>query len=133
MKRPIGVTILAVLAGIAGVLALVKTLQFLGLFQFHLYLGPFNFDFRTFNFWAALMWGLMAWVYFWLTNMLWNQDPSAWLFLAVITVFNLVMDFAIMIGQGEWADVNLNMVLNAIILIYVMLPGVKKSFGMQKS
>jgi hypothetical protein len=133
MKRPIGVTILAVLAGIAGVLALVKTLQFLGLFQFHLYLVPFNFDFRTFNFWAALMWGLMAWVYLWLTNMLWNQDPSAWLFLAVITVFNLVMDFTIMLGQGSWEDVNLNMVLNAIILIYVMLPGVKKSFGMQKS
>ena len=132
MKRPIGVTILSGLAALAGVLALIRTLQFLGIFQFNLYLGPFQFDFRAFNFWSALMYGLLAYVYFWLTSMLWNKDPSAWLFLAVITVFNLVLDLMLMIGQGEWADVNLNFILNAIILIYVMLPGVKKAFGVQQ-
>jgi hypothetical protein len=128
MKRPIGVTILAVLAGILGVLAIVRVIQFLGILPFNLFLGPFDLTFRTFNFWAALMYGLMAWVWLWLTKMLWDVDPSAWMFLAVITVFNLTLDFITMIGAGEWGDVNISIIVNAIILIYMMLPGVKSAF-----
>jgi hypothetical protein len=33
-----------------------------------------------------------------------------------------------MLGQGEWSDVSLSFIVNAIILIYVMLPGVKRAF-----
>jgi len=70
----------------------------------------------------------MVWVYVWLVQMLWNVDKQAWLFLAVITVFNLILDSMFMLGAGEWSDVSLSFILNAIILIYVMLPGVKKAF-----
>lgn len=128
MKRPIGVTILAVLAGILGVLAVIRVIQFLGILPFNLYLGPYELAFRTFNFWSALMYGLMAWVWFWLMKMLLDVDPSAWMFLAVITVFNLTVDFLVMIGAGNWGDVNLSIIINAIVLIYMMLPGVKSSF-----
>jgi len=125
MKRPIGVTILAVLAGIAAVLAGIRVLQFLGIFPFMF--GPF--DFRTFNLWYALMWGLLVWVYVWLVQMLWKVDPSAWLFLAVITVFNLILDFVLMLTGTAWQEVSVSVLLNAIILIYVLLPGVRKAFG----
>jgi hypothetical protein len=54
------------------------------------------------------------------------------MFLAVITVFNLVVDFMMMIGSAAWSDVSLSFIVNAIILIYVMLPGVKKAFGTAK-
>ncbi len=53
--------------------------------------GPI--DFKTFSLWYALMWGLLVWVYVWLVQMLWRVDPQAWLFLAVITGFNLILDF----------------------------------------
>jgi hypothetical protein len=123
-SRPFGVTVLAILAGIAGVLAAVHTLQALGIVPF--LIGPFQV--HAFNFWSALMWGLMVWVWIWLVKMLWEVDKQAWLFLTVITVFNLILDFTVMLGQGEWSDVSVSFILNAIILIYCMIPGVKRAF-----
>jgi len=71
---------------------------------------------------------LMVWVWIWLVKMLWEVDKQAWLFLTVITVFNLILDFTVMLGQGEWSDVSVSFILNAIILIYCMIPGVKRAF-----
>jgi hypothetical protein len=124
MNRPIGVTILAILAVIAAVLAGIATLRFLGLFPF---LGPLNI--RTFNLWYALMYGLLTYIWIWLAKMLWDVEEAAWLFLAVITVFNLTIDFIIMVTGGEWVDVNVSVILNALILIYIMLPGTRRAFG----
>jgi hypothetical protein len=124
-SRPFGVTVLAILAGIAAVLAGVHALQALGIFPFMI--GPFSV--HAFSFWSFLMWALMVWVWFWVAQMLWRVDKQAWLFLAVITVFNLILDFTVMLGQGQWSDVSLSFIVNAIILIYVMLPGVKRAFG----
>jgi len=125
--RPIGVTILAFLAGLLTVWAVMMTLRFLGLVP---WFGP-GPAIRVFSLWYALMYGLLAWVYIWLTKMLWQVDPSAWLFLAVITVFNLVLNFFSLVvnkfGTTDWLTVSI--VLNALILIYIMLPGVKESFG----
>jgi hypothetical protein len=78
------------------------------------------------------MWGLMLWVWIWLVQMLWKVDPGAWLFLVVITTFNLILDFTYLIGQADWQDVQVSFVVNALILIYCMLPGVKKAFGTEK-
>lgn len=75
------------------------------------------------------MWGLMVWVYVWLIQMLWNMDNAAWLFLAVITIFNLVLDFMMMLGSNSWTDVSVSFVINGLILIYIMLPGVRKAFN----
>jgi hypothetical protein len=123
-SRPIGVTILAILAGLAAVLAAIHALQALGIFPYML--GPFSV--HALSFWSFLMWALMVWVYVWLVQMLWRVDKQAWIFLAVITVFNLILDFTVMLGAAEWSDVSLSFLLNAIILIYVMLPGVKRAF-----
>ena len=122
-SRPIGVTILAVLAGIAAVFAAIATLRFLGILPVGL-LG-----FRFVNIWYALLYGLLTWVWIWLVQMLWNVDPQAWIFLAVITVFNLTIDFVTLLGQGTWYDVNISVIVNALILIYIMLPGVREAFG----
>ena len=127
-KRPFGVTLLAILAGVAAVLAGIHCLQALGILPYAI--GPVKL--HTFNLWNAFMWGLLVWVYVWLIQMLWRVDPQAWLFLAVITVFNLVIDFMRMIGSAAWSDVSVSFILNAIILIYIMLPGTKRAFGTAK-
>jgi hypothetical protein len=125
--RPFGVTVLAVLAGLAAVLAGIHALQSLGIFPY--IIGPFKV--HDFSFWSFLMWALMVWVYVWLVQMLWRVDKQAWLFLAVISVFNLILDFTVMLGSAEWSDVSVSFLLNALILIYVMLPGVKKAFDVE--
>jgi hypothetical protein len=123
-SRPFGVTVLAILAGVAAVLAAIHALQSLGILPY--FIGPFTV--HAFSFWSFLMWALMVWIWVWLVRMLWQVDRQAWLFLAVITVFNLILDFTVMLGAGSWSDVSLSFILNAIILIYVMLPGVKQAF-----
>jgi hypothetical protein len=122
--RPIGVTILAILAGAIAVLCGVHALQSVAILPY--VIGPFKV--HAFSFWSFLMWALMVWIYIWLVQMLWRMDKSAWLFLAVITAFNLILDFTVMLGAGNWSDVSVDFILNAIILIYVMLPGVKSAF-----
>ncbi len=124
-ERPLGVTILAVLAGVAAVIAAFHALQFLGIIPFNF--GPFTF--RNFSLFAALMYGLLVWVYIWLVQMLWKVDPSAWLFLVVITIFNLILDFLGMLGAGTGIEYGWSIFLNGIILIYCMLPGVRRAFG----
>src|SRR5512139_2622649 len=122
VKRPFGVTLLAILAGIAAVLAAIHALQSLGIFPY--VFGPFKL--HAFSFWNFIMWGILVWIYIWLIQMLWRLDPSAWLFLAVITVFNLILDFVAMLGSTvAFSDVSISFLLNAIILIYCMLPSTK--------
>jgi hypothetical protein len=123
-KRPFGVSVLAVLAGLLAVLSGIHALQALGILPY--FIGEFKI--HAFSFWSFLMWALMVWVYAWLVKMLWDVDKQAWLFLAVISVFNMILDFTVMLGAGDWTDVSIHFLLNALILIYVMLPGVKKSF-----
>jgi hypothetical protein len=126
VKRPFGVTLLAILAGIAAVLAGIHALQGLGIFPY--VFGPFKL--HAFSFWNFMMWGLMVWIYIWLIQMLLRLDPSAWLFLAVITTFNLILDFMAMIGSpAAFSDVSVSFLLNALILIYCMLPSTKRAFG----
>jgi hypothetical protein len=126
-ERPIGVTILAILAGIAAVLAAIHALQFLGILPF--FIGSSGYKVHAFSFWYALMYGLLFWVYIWLTMMLWRVERQAWLFLVMITMFYLILDFFSLFGATSWNDVAVSVILNAIILLYCMLPGVRSAFG----
>ena len=126
-ERPIGVTILAILSGFFAFMAILATLNWLGLVP---WFGP-GPAIRTFNIWYALMYGLLAWVYIWLTKMLWEVRQEAWLFLAVITIFNLILDFfTIVTSNMPTTDrTTVSIVLNTLVLIYIMLPGTQRAFG----
>lgn len=126
-ERPIGVTILAILAGVAAVLAAVHALQFLGIIPFAI--GPTHYTVRYFSFWYALMYGLLVWVYVWLTRMLWRVDPQAWMFMVFLTLFYLILDAVALVGATTWQDVSASVIVNGIILLYCMLPGVRSAFG----
>lgn len=124
MDRPIGATILAALAVLLAVLNGIATLRFLGFLPF---IGPL--DIRIFNLWYALLYGLMTYIWAWVAKMLWEVNPQGWMFMAVIAVFNLCLDFVILVTGGSWFDVNFSVIVNALILIYMMLPGVREAFG----
>jgi hypothetical protein len=130
-ERPVGVTILAILAGIAAVIAAVHALQFLGIIPF--FFSPSGFDIHVHyvSFWYALMYGLLVWVYIWLTMALWRVEPGAWMFLVIVTMFYLILDLLSLIGVTTWADVGVSIIVNGLILLYCMLPGVKTAFGAQ--
>ncbi len=126
-ERPIGVTILAILVGIAAVLAAVHALQFLGIIPF--FFTANGIAVRYVSFWYALMYGLLVWVYIWLTMALWRVERQAWLFLVMVTLFYLILDTIMLIGVTSWSDVGVSVVVNGRILLYCMLPGVRSAFG----
>ncbi len=51
------------------------------------------------------------------------------MFLVIITMFYLILDFFSLIGATTWEDVSVSIIVNAIILLYCMLPGVRVAFG----
>jgi hypothetical protein len=76
------------------------------------------------------MWGIMLWIWVWVVQMLWSVNPQAWLFLAVISIFNLIVAFTYLLGQSTtWSDVSASFIVNGVILIYLMLPNVRRAFG----
>ena len=125
MSRPFGVTLLAILAGVAAVFAVIHTLQLLHLFP--IFLGPIRFF--TFDLLGALMWGLLAAIWIWVTKGLWNLDPQAWFFVVGLASLNLIMAGVSILGQTTWQAVAATIVLNGIILLYALTPGVKNAFG----
>ena len=126
-SRPFGVTLLAILAGLAALVAIFHTLQFLRIL-------PFNYGellFYQFNFLGAILWGLIALIYIWLVRMLWNVNPQAWLFLVVLSTLNLILDLLTWLGGTSWVALLPSVLVNAVILIYCLLPSVRQSFGTQ--
>ena len=126
-KRPFGVTILAILAGIAAFIAIIHTLQMLHLFPIS---GPFGiFRFFTFDLFGAILWGILALIYLCVMNNLWNLDPQGWLFVAALSALNLILAVLSIIGQSSLQAMLPSIVVNGLILIYALLPGTKEAFG----
>jgi hypothetical protein len=127
MKRPIGVTILAALAALAG----------LGnLWRVGVYLGWFNFDiagqtaqFPTAN-WGAALWSLIiAAIWFWVASQFWNMRAAGWQFGVFISLFTLIWGFfALLFGSTVNAE-TIPMLLALIIYVYLMWPGVRDAFA----
>ncbi len=129
-ERPFGVTVLAVLAAIAAIIAVIHTLQMLHLFPIR---GPFGvFAFFTFDLLGAILWGILALIYIWVVNKLWNLDPQGWLFVAVLSALNLILAVISIFGQSTWQAMLPSILVNGLILIYTQLPGTKEAFGLSK-
>jgi hypothetical protein len=127
-NRPLGVTILAALASVALILSILHLLQALGIIPY--FIGQISI--RDFNLWYVLLWGLMIWVWLWVARALLVMDPSAWLFLLIVSGFNLLFDFFTMISTPTTnTDLSVSFVLNLIIFGYTMLPSTKASFGIE--
>ena len=127
-KRPFGVTLLAILAGVAAVLTGIHALQALGIFPYAI--GPVKV--HAFNLWNAFMWGLMVWVWVWLIQVLLaGRSPG----LAVPGGHHRIQPHHGLHDDdrvGHLVGCDLLLHRNPIILIYVMLPGTKRAFGTAK-
>jgi len=125
--RPIGITVIAILAGLATIIAAIHTLQYLHLLPF--FLG--NMAFFGFHIWGALLWGLMTIIYAWVVTQLWSVNPQGWMFLVLLSALNIGLDLLSIFGQSTISSVAPSIVVNGIVLIYCLTPGVKRAFGTQ--
>jgi len=125
-ERPIGVTILAILAAFAALAAFVYTLQMLHILPF--YLGPIAY--WEFSLIGAIFWGFLVLIWLAVFQMLMTMHPSGWLFCVIISGLNLLFDFFAILGGSSWEAMAPALLLNGIVLLYCLLPGTKAAFGL---
>jgi hypothetical protein len=124
-SRPIGVTILAILAGVAAVVAGIHTLQYLHLLPF--YFGAVAFF--GFDLFAALLWGLLTAIYIWVARMLWELDPQGWTFVVIVAFINIVLDLLAVIGASTWEAMLPGILVSGVILAYCLWPRTREAFA----
>jgi len=124
-QRPIGVTILAIVAIIAAINAFIVTLQMLHLLP--TYLGPVAF--YQFSLIGALVWGFIAFIWLGIAGALWIVHPSGWLWMVLIAIFDLIYGIICVLGGSSWESMAPLIIISGLVLIYCLLPGTKQSFG----
>ena len=126
--RPIGVTVLAGLAGVALVLAVVHLFQAIGILPY--FIGPVAI--RDFSLWYSLMWLLMIYVWIWAIRALLGMDPSAWMFVLVVSGISVIFDFFTIMGTPTTTtDVSVSFLVGVAILGYTLLPSTKRAFAIR--
>src|SRR5436190_24172204 len=86
--RTFSVTILAVIAVIAGIWNVMDTLRYLGLIPIVEVLG-FGLKLWNVNWLGALLSGVVALIWFAVAGQLWRLDERGWLFVVMIAAFDL--------------------------------------------
>ncbi len=126
MHRPIGVTILAVLAGLAGLLEIWRTLVFLGIAKFT-FVGA-EVSFKDPQWGQALFAILLAGIWFWVAAGFWNVRAYAWSFGTFIAMFTLIFGFFAVLGQSTLEAEFAPMFIAFVMFFYLNYPGVRDEF-----
>lgn len=114
--------ILAILAFVAGLIAVVDTLRYLGwLFSPLSFLGA--------PLLGALLSGLVALIWFWTAYRIWNVDARGWLFMVSIAAIYLVMDVIALIAGTPFELLLPSILISGLALVLGLLPRVKEEFA----
>jgi len=126
MQRPIGVTLLAIGAGLAGLYQIYLILVYLGIANFNFVGKEVSFPTQQ---WGAALWSLIiAAIWFWVATGFWNVRAYAWSFGTFISLFTLIWGFfAILFGSTLEAE-STPIFLAFIIYLYLNYPGVRDHF-----
>jgi hypothetical protein len=124
--RTFAVVVLAILAVIAGLIAIADTLRYMGLLPIAV-LGELKFF--GVNWFGAILSGVVAVIWFAVARQIWNLDPRGWLFVILISGFNLIILALAVIGATQFQAVAVNFLVNAVALILALLPSTKQAFG----
>jgi hypothetical protein len=126
MQRPIGVTLLAIGAGIAGLLQIWRILVFAGIVNWTFVGREVSFSSPQ---WGQIFWcAILAVIWFWVAAGFWNVRAYAWSFGTFISLFTLIWGFfAILFGSTVEAE-SMPIFLAFIIYLYLNYPGVRNHF-----
>jgi hypothetical protein len=126
MNRPFAVTLLAILAGLAGIWAIIDAIRLMGWLPIAT-LGEIKFYNSSFI--GAIFAVIVALIWFWAASKLWSLDPQGWSFVVVIAIVYLIFDVIAMVAGSPWTSVSVSVILSAVALILGLLPGTRAAFG----
>jgi hypothetical protein len=126
MHRPIGVTILALVAGLAALAQIWRAFVFMGIANFTFIGKEVSFPEPQ---WGQVFWAVvLAAIWFWVAAGFWNVRAYAWSFGNFIAMFTLVFGFmAVLFGSSVEAE-STSWLLALIVLLYLNYAGVREQF-----
>jgi len=126
MQRPIGVMILAILSGVAGLLELWRAAVFMGWVNWTFVGKEVSFPSPQ---WGQVIWALLlAAIWFWVASGLWNLRAYAWSFGIYISIFTLIFGFFAVLGASTLEAESAPIFIALIIFMYLNYPGVRNKF-----
>lgn len=127
--RTLAITILAILAVIAGILEVFDTLRLLGIMPYTISTALGELKFYDTSWLGAIFAGIVAIIWFVVAYQLWKVDPRGWLFVVVIAVINLIFLVLAWLGQSTFSAIALQLIVNVVALILALLPSTKSAFN----
>ena len=125
MKRPAGITIIAILSLANGIIYLLQGIRILGYVVF----GPATaFSNVSLTGWGTLILGVI-WIL--VGGAFLSLQPWAWMFGVIIVGFSLIAAFFGNINGWQFGDLFVAMIVPLIILLYLNSEKVKASFGLE--
>lgn len=128
-QRPLAVTILAVMALVAGILALVDALRLFDLFR---PTDDLEFFSPTLTIFGAVLAIIVALIWFSTARQLFNLDPRGWMFVVVISIIMIVFEVVAILGGTSFGAVIASLVVPVVTLILAFLPGTQAAFGQKR-
>jgi hypothetical protein len=127
MKRPIGVTLLALGAGLLALFQIWRTLVFLGIVNWTFLGKEVSFPEAQ---WGPAIWALiLAAIWIYVAEGFWNVRAYAWSFGIFISIFTIIFGFFAIIGNGSTTEAeSFGWLLAIIIFFYLNYPGVRNHF-----
>jgi hypothetical protein len=127
MNRPIGVTLLAIGAGLIGIYELYRTLIFMGVASFNFGVGG-ELSFPSPQ-WGQVFWSLvLAAIWFYEAKGFWQLRAYAYSFGIFIAFFTLIWGFFSALGGSSLEAETIPWFLALVILLYLQYPGVRDHF-----
>ena len=126
-KRPMAVTILGIIALIAGVLVLLEALLFFGVGLF----GLVQLRFFTVAWLGGILSLIVALIWLATSRQLFTLDPRGWMFVVVIAIITLVINVITLIGPNanEFNSLWWSFIAPVLALVLAFLPGTRAAFG----
>ena len=122
MKRTAAIVILAILAFVAGFVAVVDVFRYLGWFFSELsFLGS--------PLLGGILSGVVALIWFWSGFRIWNLDPQGWLFMVSIAAIYLIFDIISLIAGTPFELLLPSIFVSGLALILGLLPSTREEFG----
>jgi len=122
MKRTGAMVILAIIAVVAGIIAVFDTIRYL-----EWIFSPLSFVGAPVL--GAILSGLVALIWFATAAQIWRGDPRGWLFMVSIAVIFLIIDVVSLIAGTPIELLSASIFISALALILGLLPSTKREFG----
>ena len=125
--RPMGVTLLALGAGLLALFEIWRTLVFLGIVNWTFLGKEVSFPEAQ---WGPAIWAIiLAAIWIYVAEGFWNVRAYAWSFGIFISIFTIIFGFFAIIGNNSTTEAeSFGWLLAIIIFFYLNYPGVRNNF-----